>query len=93
MQFDLSVSFLSGQGGVLEKHHVMNGNPFRKYAEHYGLWVMVTPEEHRMLHDTAEGAQTQRRLKARAQKAFMAKYSPEKWTQVFKKNYLEVEDE
>ena len=67
MQDDISVSFLSGKGGQLEKHHIMNGNPYREYAEIYGLWVMLTPEEHRWLHDTSQGRKYGRLLKAMAQ--------------------------
>lgn len=93
MQYDLSVSFLSGKGGTLEKHHIMNGQPYRKYAERYGLWIKITPEEHRMIHDTAEGAALQKRLKARAQKAFEAKYSRSLWLSFFRKNYIDMEDE
>lgn len=91
MQEDLTVSYLSGRGGVLEKHHVMNGNQ-RKKADLWGLWIMVTPEEHRWLHDTKEGTAKRLELKAEAQKAFEATGRPRQfWMNQFHKNYLEEE--
>lgn len=89
MQDDISVSFLSGKGGQLEKHHVMNGNPYREYAEIYGLWVMLTPEEHRWVHDTSQGRKYGRLLKAMAQEVFEEEFSHEEWFETFHKNYFE----
>lgn len=89
MQDDTSVSFLSGKGGQLETHHVMNGAPYRKYADRYGLWVRLTPEEHRWLHDTPAGKKYGRLLKGLAQEAFEERYSHALWLSFFHKNYAE----
>ena len=88
MQEDLAVSYLSGRGGPLEKHHIMNG-PHRKKAEQLGLWVMITPEEHRRLHDTKDGTKRRLELKAEAQRAFEKDHPRDEWMRLFKKNYLE----
>lgn len=88
MQEDLTVSYLSGRGGVLEKHHVMNG-PQRKKADLWGLWIMVTPEEHRYLHDTKDGTKRRLELKAEAQRAYEKDHPRGEWMRLFKKNYLE----
>lgn len=88
MQDDISVSFKSGKGGQLETHHVMNGSPYRDYAEYYGLWVKLTPEEHRWLHDTSEGKKYGLLLKAMAQEIFEEEYSHELWFETFHKNYF-----
>lgn len=93
LQNDTSVSFLSGKGGQLETHHVMNGAPFRKYADRYGLWVKLTPEEHRWIHDTADGRKYARLLKGMAQEVFEEQYSHSLWLSFFKKNYTERTDE
>lgn len=88
LQEDLTVSYLSGRGGVLEKHHIMNG-PHRKKAEQLGLWVMVTSEEHRHLHDTKDGTKRRLELKAEAQRAYEKDHPRGEWMKLFKKNYLE----
>lgn len=90
MQEDTTVSYLSGKGGILEKHHVMNGNQ-RKKADTWGLWIMVTPEEHRWLHDTREGTKKRLELKAVAQRAFEKDQPRQMWMYLFHKNYLEEE--
>ena len=58
--------YLSEAYGPLERHHVMNG-PLREFAEENGLWVYITPEWHRKLHGTGDGAQIQKKLKLIAQ--------------------------
>lgn len=88
LQGDLTVSYLSGKGGPLEKHHIMNG-PHRKKAEQLGLWVMITPEEHRHLHDTKDGTKRRLELKAEAQRAYEKDHPRGEWMALFKKNYLE----
>lgn len=88
LQGDLTVSYLSGRGGPLEKHHIMNG-PHRKKSEQLGLWVMITPEEHRYLHDTKDGTKRRLELKAEAQRAFEKDHPRGEWMKLFKKNYLE----
>ena len=88
MQDDLTVSYKSGMGGVLERHHVMNG-PLRDKAEKYGLWVKLTPAEHRWLHDTSDGQAYARMLKAEAQKVFEEQYGRIRWMHEFHRNYRE----
>ena len=46
-------SYLSGRFGVLHKHHCIHGFN-RTKAEEDGLYVMLTVDEHRRLHDKGE---------------------------------------
>ena len=59
-------SYLSGRFGVLHKHHCIHG-PNRKKAEQDGLYVMLTIDEHRRLHDLGENDLL---LKEEAQRAY-----------------------
>lgn len=74
-----------------EEHHVMHGTANRKLSEHYGLKVYLCPYHHRNGPQAAHRCrQTDILLKQAAQKAFEQKYSPEKWMEVFGKNYLDT---
>lgn len=70
MQENPDRSYLSGRYGVLHKHHCLHG-PNRKKAEVDGLYVMLTIDEHRRLHDRGDH---DRELKAAAQIAWMEHY-------------------
>ena len=72
---------------ALERHHVMNGNPNRKKAEQYGLWVYLCPECHRTVH--AEFG-LREHLKTEAQRKAMKEYgwSVDDFRREFGKNYL-----
>ena len=66
-------SFLSGRFGVLHKHHCIHGYN-RKKAEEDGLYVMLTVDEHRRLHDKGEYDMY---LKQKAQEMWMQKFGDE----------------
>lgn len=70
MQDDPCRSYLSGRYGILHRHHCIHG-PYRKKAEQDGLYVMLTLDEHRRLHDRGDH---DRELKAAAQRAWMAHF-------------------
>lgn len=70
IQKDPSCSYLSGAYGVLHKHHCIHGTANRKKAEEDGLYVMLTMEEHRNLHDRGDYDEE---LKKIAQQAWMEK--------------------
>ena len=74
----------------LHRHHIMHG-PFRKKAEHYGLWVYVCNEEHHEYGPESPhgNAEVDRRLKRIAQCVFEERFGHEKWMQEFGRNYLE----
>ena len=65
----------------------MNGNPNRKKAEQYGLWVYLCPECHRTVH--AEFG-LREHLKTEAQRKAMKEYnwSVDDFRRIFGKNYL-----
>lgn len=76
-----------GEYIALERHHVMNGNPNRKKAEQYGLWVYLCPPCHRKVH--AEFA-LRYHLKQTAQREAMKTYgwNFDDFRRIFGKNYL-----
>lgn len=74
-------------GEPLEKHHVING-ALRDWADSEGLWIWVTPQVHKMLHNTKEGAQMLRLLKIIAQLSYERTHSREEWMKVVRKNYV-----
>ena len=89
---DIKRCFLSKErvgrlGEPLEKHHVMNG-ALRDFAEEEGLWVWLTPENHRWLHDTGMGVNVQKNLlKLIAQLKYEQTHSHEEWMKKVRKNY------
>lgn len=80
MQDAPNCSYLSGRVGALHKHHCIHGYNRRK-AEEDGLYVMLTVDEHRLLHDKCE---YDLYLKQKAQEAWMNAYGDEN---AFKKRY------
>lgn len=88
MQKGKSRCFLTGLTGCLEKHHVMNGSGFRSKAEHDGLWVMLNHNVHRWIHDTGEGAEFARHLKAQAQYEYEKNHTREQWLARYHKDYI-----
>lgn len=87
----VSVCYLCGCREYLELHHVINGNPGRKYSEHYGLKVHLCCECHRGKDGVHGNKEKRRRLQREAQEAFEKKYSREQWMEVFGRNYIEGE--
>ena len=84
MQDDPSRS-ITGRFGILHKHHCLHG-PFRSKAEQDGLYVMLTVDEHRRLHDSGE---MDLELKQAAQRAWMEKNgSTTDFIARYGKNYL-----
>lgn len=74
-------------GQPLERHHVLNG-ALRDFAEREGLWIWVTPEVHRWLHDTGQGVMIQKNvLKRYAQIVYERTHSREEWMRQVHKNY------
>lgn len=76
--------FLTGRTDIqLHKHHIFNGG-LRKWSEENGLWVYLTWEKHRNLHDTNVDA---RRLKAIAQNIYEQTHSHEEFMSHVHENY------
>lgn len=73
----------------LHKHHFMHG-PYRKKAEHFGLWAYVCNERHHEHGPEAPHAnkEVDLHLQQVAQREFERRYSHEQWMQEFGKNYL-----
>ena len=84
------VCFLCGACAYLEKHHILGGNPNRKWSAKYGLTVHLCPECHR---DTKKGvhadAEKAEKLHKIGQAAFEKKYGREKFWEVFHRFYIE----
>lgn len=59
-----------GRFGTLQKHHCLHG-PYRTKAEQDGLYVMLTVQEHRDLHDKGIN---DLELKMIAERAWLDKY-------------------
>lgn len=75
-------------GEPLHRHHVLNG-ALRDFAEREGLWIWITPEAHRWLHDTGMGVLIQKNvLKAYAQMKYEQLHSHEEWMKNVRKNYV-----
>lgn len=78
----------------LQEHHVMSGTADRKLSERYGLKVYLCVRHHTEGQDAVHRNKALRRLLQReAQRAFEKEYSPEKWMEVFGRNFLEKDGE
>ena len=82
--------YLCGGTQNLERHHCLYGTANRKQADKYGLTVMLCSRCRRDNRFGVHGLNKQAdlRLKRVAQITFEAKYSHEKWMEIFKRNYL-----
>ena len=69
----------------LHKHHMIHGTANRRLAEKWGLWCYLCSEHHQMLHDHNEKDIF---LMQVAQGRFERLYGPDKWMEIFGKNYL-----
>ena len=73
----------------LQEHHAFLGNPNRRHAEHYGLKVYLCIQHHtagpEAVHNNPEHKKL---LQRKAQEIFEAKYSHEKWMEVFGENFI-----
>ena len=70
-----------------EKHHIFGGVANRPKSEQYGLFVWLTPEQHKYLHDHPS---EMLKLKKIAQATFMHHYNKtvEEFRILFGKNYI-----
>ena len=73
-------------GEPLEKHHIFNAS-LRDWADREGLWIWVTPQIHRYLHDTKHGVQMLRLLKIIGQLKYEQLHSHEEFMDKARKNY------
>ena len=73
MQESPDRSYLSGQRGVLHRHHCIHG-VHRSKADADGLYVMLTVAEHTALHDRGE---YDLELKREAELAWIKTYGTE----------------
>lgn len=80
--------YLTNSTVGLEKHHVMNGTGLRDKAEKYGLWVWLTADMHRWIHNTPDGRKYAYTLKAEAQRVFEQTHTRAEWMANFHKNYI-----
>jgi len=72
------------------EHHIMFGSADRKLSEHYGLKVYLCLGHHEMSKEAVhEDKEMNLILRRDAERAFIKKYSFEKWMEVFGKNYLD----
>jgi len=70
-----------------EKHHIFGGVANRPKSEQYGLFIWLTPEQHKYLHDHPL---EMLEIKKEAQKSFMRYYdkTSKEFIDSFGKNYL-----
>lgn len=82
--------YICGSTCVLEEHHILFGNPWRKLSERYGLKVYLCWQHHRgtMGVHGKKGHSLDMLLKTIAQNKFNETYPELDFTKIFKKNYL-----
>ncbi len=74
----------------LQEHHAMPGTANRKLSEHYGLKVYLCLQHHTQGPEAVHhNIHHQRLVQRKAQEAFEAKYSHEKWMEVFGRNIIQ----
>ena len=71
----------------VEKHHIFGGVANRPKSEQYGLFIWLTPEQHKYLHDHPS---EMLKLKKIAQATFMHRYnkSVEEFIDIFGKKWI-----
>lgn len=72
----------------LEVHHCLNGTSQRKKCDEDGLWVYLTPQIHRYIHQTIEGRELLLSLKKEAQKCYENEHTREEFIKRYGKSYL-----
>ena len=73
----------------LQEHHAMPGTANRKLSERCGLKVYLCLEHHTQGPEAIHNnIRHQRLVQRKAQEAFEAKYSHEKWMEVFGRNFI-----
>jgi ribosome-binding protein aMBF1 (putative translation factor) len=84
---------LCGRWEYLSPHHVFFGTANRKISEKYGMVIRVCPDCHlngkKAIHSCIE---VDRELKQKYQIKFEEKYSRALFREIFKTNYLEVDE-
>lgn len=76
-----------GRRSVLEEHHVMNGNPNRRWSEKYGLKVYLCIPHHREGGEAVHNnSRVRKLLQQKAQEAFEQKYPQLSFREIFGKN-------
>lgn len=91
IQENADYCFVCGRYGQTERHHTIFGTANRKKSDKYGLTVYLCPDCHRGTNGVhgKNGHSLDLQLKRIAQKKFEEKYSREKFTNVFGRNYLD----
>ena len=89
---DIKQCYITGQwygdnGEPLERHHVLNG-ALRDFAEREGLWIWITPQQHRILHDTKQGVYMLKLLKKIAQLTYEKEHTHDEWMSNVMKSYV-----
>ena len=77
--------YLCGRGWGLQNHHVMNGKPYRKYADADGLTVWLCTECHDKVH---RDATLRLQLKEKAQYAWLRIHGTELFRERYGKSYI-----
>lgn len=69
-------------------HHCLNGVAFRHKCDEDGLYVYLSPEMHRYIHETAEGHAVLIHLKRVAQQAYERTHTRAEFIARYGKSYL-----
>lgn len=82
-------SFLSGATSGLMPHESIGGQN-KRTSEKEGLWIWVTFEEHRWIHDTEDGELKDKELSALMERKWYKHTGKSKqdWYKLFYKHYI-----
>lgn len=83
--------FVCGRSVGLERHHILKGTAWRKQSEKYGLTVWLCFDHHRGKHGVHNGnTALDFKLMQIAQERFEEIYGHDKFMEVFRRNFLNV---
>lgn len=83
--------FICGRQYGLEKHHIFKGTRWRTKSEDWGCWCYLCFDHHRGKHGVHNGnTKLDFQLMQMAQKRFEELYGHDKFMQIFRRNFLDV---
>ena len=87
---DPTVCYVCGSRQGLERHHVFGGSSDRAWSEEYGLTVHLCYRHHRDPRDGVHfDAALADQLHQEGQRAFERHYPGKKFSDIFRRNYLD----
>lgn len=81
--------YLTGETGLLHKHHIFFGRGLRKISEENGFWIYLLPRLHNMSNDGVHfNRELDLKLKRACQKKYEEKHTREEFMALIGRNYL-----